>query len=421
MQLKKIHLFILVFLFLSKLVSAQVIKQKNWLAVYIWDSFAPLTLDKTVPEMLASLEVIFQQHATYTLKKISKGSYGNRSTEGHFMIWLHLDEGFFERHNLKRLDFPETIFMFKDRETDIFTAWCGQANFRDFILDGVSGLTNQTVFDDGSISGGLDTWQSAINQGNAEYGAGYYLSEEQTLTALKSMLTYRGFEKGYSFISKRADRPEQEGFEHEKAVGVNGYNCNDFAFYMLEKSGVMTKQATEDLKVEFWYPDYYWNHTIPLKGSGARIYKEFIKNRSVYMGRDKIIKLAWSELLFSGLDIFDERTLVNNIEKEKMVYNKVRVWDQLTMINYLKDPLNRHFKAKLVIEELKYAVDNNLKIETPFQEVEQEYNYRVTKSYKNYKKGSQKRISKKMRKNNLVGADLQKIEELESSLKKGCN
>lgn len=394
----------LLFLFLfCNLTLAQKTVQKNWISVYIWDSFAPLVLDKTVPEMLTSLEVIFQQHATYSIKKIAKGPYGNRSTEGHFMIWLHLDEDFFKRNNLKRSDFPEKIFMFKDRETDIFTAWCGQANFRDFILDGVSGLTNKTVFDDGSISGDLDTWGNGLKQGNAEYGAGFYLGDEQALNALKAILKYPGFEKGYSFISKRVDRPEQEGFEHDAAVGVNGYNCNDFAFYMLDHAGVMPKAQGEALKVEFWYPQYYWNHTIPLKGSGARIYKAFSKDRSLYMDRGRIIKLAWSELLFSGLDIFDERKLADTIIEKKLLYNKVRVWDQMTTINYLKNPANRDFKAKLVVEELKYAVDNNLKIETPYQEAEQIYNYRTTKSYFNYKKGSEKRYVKKMRRNKLEG------------------
>jgi len=367
--------------------------------------------------MLTSLEVIFQQHATYSIKKIAKGPYGNRSTEGHFMIWIHLDEGFFERNNLKRTDFPEEVFMFKDRETDIFTAWCGQANFRDFILDGVTGLTNKTVYDDGTISGSLDTWSNAVHQGNAEYGAGYYLKDQQALNSLKAIMKYPGFEKGYSFISKREDRPEQQGHEPEKIVGVNGYNCNDFAFYMLNNAGVMSKEKSEELKVEFWYPEYYWNNTIPLKGSGARIYKAFSKDRSVYMGRDKIIKLAWSELLFSGLDIFDERGLADHITKDKLDYNKVRIWDQLGAINYLKNPSNRDFKAKLVMEELKYAVDNNLKIETPFQEKEQLYNYRTTESYFGYKKGSKKRTTKKMKKNKLTGNHLDEFRTSENVLK----
>ncbi|MCP4442573.1 MAG: hypothetical protein GY810_27005 [Aureispira sp.] len=393
--------------------------QKNWISIYIWDSFAPLTLDKTVAEMLVSLEVIFQQHATYTTKKIAKSPYGNRSTEGHFMVWLHLDESFFERYKLNRKDFDERIYMFKDRENDIFTAWCGQANFRDFILDGVSGLTSKTVLDDGTVSGDLDVFSNAVNQGNAEYGAGYYISDEQALNALKAIMKYPGHEKGYGFIAKKNYRPEQEGYEHSNVQGVNGYNCNDFAFYMLENSGVMTKQQTENLKVEFWYPEYYWDHTIPLRGSGKRIYKKFEKDRNLYMTRGRILQLAWSEFLFSGLDIFDEETLMKDIRTEpaQMKYNKVRLWDQMTMINYLKNPSNRDFKSKLVIEELKYAVDNNLKISTPYQEAEQIYNYRTTKSYTKYKKGSEKRTQKKLKKVGLKGKGLSDFQDLEKSLK----
>ena len=108
-----------------------------------------------------------------------------------------------------------------------------QANFRDFILDGVSGLTNQTVYDDSTVSGDLDVWANAVQMGNAEYGAGFYLSETQALQALMAVMKYPGFEKGYSFISKPDDRPEQIDFEPEGIDAVNGYNCNDFAFYML--------------------------------------------------------------------------------------------------------------------------------------------------------------------------------------------
>ena len=413
---RNLFLIILLPLFFQPQSNAQE-QPKNWLAIYIWDSFAPLTLDRTVPEMLISLEVIFQQHATYTTKKIAKTPYGNRSTEGHFMVWLHLDEAFFERHDKKREDFPEKIFMFKDRQTDIFTAWCGQANFRDFILDGVSGLTNKTILEDGSVSGELDVFSNAVHQGNAEYGAGYYLSDEQALSALEAIMSYPGHEKGYGFIAKKDYRPEQEGYEHTQAQGVNGYNCNDFAFYMLEKAGVLTKQQTEDLKVEFWYPQYYWDHTIPLRGSGKRIHKKFSANRSLYMTRGRILKLAWSELLFSGLDIFDESSLIDTIKTKKLPYNKVRLWDQMTMINYLKNPANRDFKAKLVIEELKAAVDQNQKITTPYQEAEQQYNYRVTKSYYNYDKGSKKRTEKKLKKTSLEGDKLEEYAKFERKLK----
>ncbi len=372
---------------------------KNWLAIYIWDSYAPLTLEKTVPEMLSPIEVIFQQHATYSgTKKKSVKKYGERSTEGHFMVWIHLDSSFYEKHGIKRSLLPEKVYMFKDRETDIFTAWSGQANFRDFILDGVSGLCNQTVFENGTISGELDVFSNAVRMGNAEYGAGFYLSDEQALNAVQAIMEYPGFKKGYGFLANKVNRPEQSGFEHEAAQSVNGYNCNDFAFYLLEKAEVLTKKQTEDLKVEFWYPSKYWNNTIPLSGSGKRIFKKFDKNRSMYMGRDKLLGLAWSELFFSGLNIFDERSLIEEIYSKRPEFNKVRLWDQLTMINYLKNPANRDFKAKLVIEELFAAASKNLPIDKPYQESEQVYNYRISESYNNYKKGSEKRTRKKLKK-----------------------
>lgn len=390
---------------------------KNWIAIYIWDSFAPLTLDRTVPEMLVSLEVIFQQHATYSTKSKTHKKYGGRSTEGHFMVWIHVDEQLYDAYNLKRDILPEKTYLFKDRETDIFTAWSGQANFRDFILDGVSGLCNQTVFEDGTVSGELDVFANALNMGDAEYAAGFYLSDEQAANALRAIMQYPGFDKGYGFIAKEEDRPEQKDYELVDAQAVNGYNCNDFAFYLLEKSGVMSKQACEDLKVEFWYPTKYWDNTIPLKGSGKRIFKKFDENRNLYMSREKILGIAWPELLFSSLDIFDEAALKQEIERDRPTFNKVRLWDQKRMIKHLKNPANRDFQAKLVLEELKPAVENNEPILTPFTDVNQKFNYRISRSYERYQKGSQKRTEKKLKQIGLWDVAKERYAALEMELK----
>ena len=390
---------------------------KNWIAIYIWDSFAPLTLDQTVPEMLVSLEVIFQQHATYSTKGKTHKTYGGRSTEGHFMVWIHVDDKLYEAYGLERSVVPEKAYLFKDRETDIFTAWSGQANFRDFIRDGVSGLCNKTIFEDGSVSGELDIFSNAVNMGDAEYAAGFYLTDEQAVNAIKAIMQYPGFEKGYGFIAKEANRPEQKGYEHPEAQAVNGYNCNDFAFYMLQNAGVMSQQACEDLKVEFWYPTKYWDHTIPLKGSGKRIFKKFDANRNLYMSREKILALAWTELLFSGLDIFDEAALKKEIEGENPSFNKIRVWDQQGMIQFLKNPANRDFRAKLVLEELKVVVENNAIITTPYTIKNQQFNYRTSKSFERYQQGSQKRTAKKLKQIGLWGSAKTTYTALEKALK----
>ena len=414
-----INLILLLFLFTS--LPFGVFSQKqNWIAIYVWDSFAPLTLDRTVPEMLISLEVIFQQHAMYAAKydmKKKKSPYGSRSTEGHFMVWMHFEDDFFERNGIKRSDFDEKLYLFPDRETDIFTAWCGQANFRDFILDGVSGLANQTIFNDGSVSGELDHFQTAINMGNASYGAGYYLEENQVLGALDAIMKYPGFKLGYSFASRLNDRPELVPYEAAGTEGVNGFNCNDFAFYLLEHAGVLSKDQTEQLKVEFWYPEKYWNHTIPLKGSGAKIYEAFNQHRNTYMGRDEILKLAWTELFFSGLNIFDEKALIAETKALLPNFKKVRVWNQLGMINYLKDPANRDFEAKYIREELTVAAKAGSPILVPFPETPQLYDFTDSKPYLKYQKGSERRTRKKMRQAGLTGEFLETYRKLEESLK----
>lgn len=412
-------------LFLSILIAgglghAQETPSKNWIAIYIWDSFAPLTLDQSVPEMLISLEVIFHQHAMYSARREmfrKKDPYGNRSTEGHFMVWIHLDEELFQRFDLDRDFLPEKVYMFPDRETDIFTAWCGQANFRDFILDGVSGMGNKTIFNDGSISGELDVFQNAINQGDAEYGAGYYLEDDQAMKVLKAIMQYPGFEKGYSFVTRKENRPEQEGYEPALSQAVNGYNCNDFAFYLLENAGIFSKEETEALKADFWYPTYFWDHTIPLEGSGQRIYDAFSEDREKYMGRDEILKLAWTELFFSTLNIFDEKALKEWTEMEAREFRRVRVWDQVTMIEYLKDTNNRDFRAKFVLEELKPAVESNSVIQVPWPEVDQQFDFRKTKRYRRTQRKTLRKTRKKLRKAGLTNDKLLEYRELERKMK----
>jgi hypothetical protein len=395
--MKKLFLALLTMCMLTSAMANE--KPKNWMSFYIWDAFTPLVLDKTIPEMLISLEVIFQQHANYSAKrelKINRGPWGTRSTEGHFMVWIHLSDEFLEKHNIDRANYPEKSWMFKDRESDMFIAWGGDANFRDFILDGLTGLTNVTIYPDGTKTGSLQGFEDAIKQGNADYEGGFYMTDEQTLKALEAIHTYGGHTAGYSFLSKIEDKPN-DGYEHDAAQGVNGHNCGDFAFWLFNESGVIPKHVSESLKMKMWYPKKYWDGTIPLRGSGGKVYKKFAANRDLYMDRNQLLKVAWFELIFTGLDFFNERYLVFEMLRDEPELNYVRLWDQANVIKWLSDG-GADFKAKSLLEELKPLVDSGAVITGPEATVADKFRYRMSRNNYKYQRGAARRTKRKMRK-----------------------
>lgn len=422
LQLRTMILGLLLF-FPSFHVEAAPSTHKNWAALYIWDAFTPLVLDKSIPEMLTSLEIIFQQHVNYMAKyelKVINRKFGKRSTEGHYMMWLHLAPELQKNLEPKLQKLREVLgadkFLYATSNSDLFIAWGGEANFRDFILDGVIGLTRPTVLPDGRMTGDLQGFDGALAQGNPDYAGGWFIDDTQAEIMLDSILKYPGLTQGYSFLSTTQDRPNQP-YEPANARAGNGYNCGDFAMYLLTNAGVLTRDLVESWKVSFWYPEKYWDHTIPLSGSGKKVYKKFAQNRSIYMSREKLLALGWFEFLFSGLDVFDDKTLIQEIKKDLPPIHPVRVWDQETVINALRNGA-AEFPSKSVQEELLAARLSGKSITTPFPEVNNTLDFRASDRNLRYQAGAAKRRHKKLKKLGLEKErDLLVYRKLEHSLR----
>jgi hypothetical protein len=229
------------------------------------------------------------------------------------MMWIHLGEDLQKRIAPKleelRIKLGADKFLYAHRNSDLFIAWGGEANFRDFILDGVIGLTRPVVLPDGKLTGSLQGFSGAVDQGNPDYAGGWFIEDHQAEQMLNSIFQYPGLTKGYSFLSNITDRPNNP-YETKNAKAGNGYNCGDFAFYLLTNGEVLSKDLVESWKVSFWYPEKYWDHTIPLSGSGKKVFKKFSADRDIYMSREKLLALGWFEFLFTGLDVFDDKALV---------------------------------------------------------------------------------------------------------------
>jgi hypothetical protein len=407
----------------KKVSSASVSSDQSWAALYIWDAFTPLVLDKSIPEMLISLEVIFQQHVNYMAKyelKLIDRKHGKRSTEGHYMMWIHLGKNLEHRLQEKLEELRQVLgddkFIYASRNSDLFIAWGGEANFRDFILDGVIGLTRPVVLPSGKLTGDLQGLSVALGQGNPDYAGGWFTSEEQTEKMLNAIMKYPGLTKGYSFLSPTSERPNAP-YETPSARAGNGYNCGDFAMYMLTEGGVLEKDLVESWKVSFWYPEKYWDHTIPLAGSGKKVFKKFSQDRSLYMSREQLLGIGWAQFLFSGLDVFDEKALVKEIHKDWPVVHPVRVWDQENVMNQLSRGAAQ-FEAKSVIEELGLARAGRLELDSPYPENKAALNFRTSERNGRYQKGAEKRRLSKLKKVDLQRpSDLTEYRKFEHSLR----
>jgi hypothetical protein len=333
------------------------------------------------------------------------------------MFWLHLSDEFLSKHPINRASYGEHVFLFKDRQTDIFTAWGGEANFRDFILNGVSGLSNPTILENGLRSGEIQGFKTALDQGNADFEGGFYLTDQQVLKTLEAFQNYPGREKGYSFI-RRISEKLNAPYEPSKAQAVNGYNCGDFAFHVINASGAMSKDMSEALKVRFWYPKKYWDQPIPLLGSGRKIYQKFSNHRDDYMSRDEILGIAWFELFFTTLRIFDQKAMVDEVTSTHPDYYAVRIWNQENVIKYLQEPGHVDFRSKRVIEDLLPAVIDGTRIDSPLPVRPDVWRFKKSKSHRIYTKVAQKKMIKKRERAGLTEPEVfSKYKALEESLK----
>jgi len=398
--------------------------KKSWVSIFVWDAFTPLVLEKSVPEMLVSLENIFQMHIRYQIAKTLFGKvngynkYGNRSTEGHYMMWLHLSDEALKQHAIDRKGIGEEKFIFKNYDNDIFTGWSGQANFKEFIINGVRGLALPTQLPDGTLTGEFQGFASAAAQGNADFEGGFYIDDEQAIKLLEAMKIYPGLKQGYSFLSLKEARPNSP-YEPELAQAVNGYNCIDFVYFALNHAGILSLDQSEAFKVGFWYPEYFWDHTIPLKGTGKKIYKKFHDDGVPYMAREELFKLGMAQILFSSLEIFDEEKVVNYITETRPRLRRVRIWDQKKSIQWLEQ--NVDFRSLRLLEELVPLSKAETKITSPLVSTQDQLRFRSSKINQRYQKSAARRRLRKLKKDGLRPRELEEYRELEGELKRSWN
>ena len=191
--------------------------------------------------------------------------------------------------------------MFPDRETDIFTGWSGSVNLAAFFTQGVKGLAVPTP-------GNFQSFSQILQLGDADFEAGWYMTDEQAARIVTSFKTYEGLSQGYSFLSDIGAKPNTP-YEPNGAQLGNGNNCGDFAFYALTTAGVISKQEVEDIKVDFWYPRYFYDQPLPLQGTGARVNTWLHKNPSATsIPFSATLAAGWEELLFgrTRLEFFDK-------------------------------------------------------------------------------------------------------------------
>jgi hypothetical protein len=352
------------FLVLLLLTSIARADDRSWVAVHIFDSIFPMTEEQSFPEALASIESIQQTFNRWQIERQvndatdAGGDFGSRSSEGHFMIWIHLSDSFLARHRVDRNAIGERLFMFRDRETDIFTGWSGGTNTPKLLTHGIlAGLATPIRQPDGRPGGEFQGFADAIGIGDADYEGGWYINDLQALRLLDAFRTYPGKQYGYSFLRPVSDPRVQM---------VNGYNCGDFVFYALREAGLVTPQLSEALKIHFWYPPYFYDHPIRLKGVGAKAGEWSLANPDAAgFPSDKVLEWAWQDMIFGsrGVEFWDKRWLVEWITRERPRLRHAKIWDQAKPILWLSR--NKQFRSKGIVTELKAYYESGARILSP--------------------------------------------------------
>ncbi len=371
---------------------------RNWVSVNVWDSFYPLMMEKTIPESLMALEVIFRQYYKYNairgIKEMfganDKPLYGRRARESHFMMWMHLSDDFLKKHYMDSTKLAEELFMFPERETDLFVGWGGEANLPEFISKGVGGLADTLHNGDGTPTGSFHGFKKAVESGDPEFEGGFFISDEQALKILESFETYPGLKDGYSFLSKIEAKPNAS-FEPKLSQGVNGNNCGDFVYYALTTAGIINRGEAEKAKLPLWYAEEFWDNPVPLD-----IYE-----------------------ILTGTGLFDEKTLASHILQKTPEYKGVRIWEPASSIKLLEKKAS--FRSKRVIEELLPAVLLRSRITTPFPNGEDRYRFRETEDYRQYLSEGNEMMREKLEKAGLTGESLDDLRLLEDRLKRRFN
>jgi hypothetical protein len=406
---------------------------RNWIVYNVFETFYPMPAEDTFPENLSSLETIYQLSTKRTtfrnierslhLGKIGQGKsdlYGDRSDNGHNLVWIHLSDEFLATHTVDRNALGSQIFLFPDRETDIVSAWSGDVNLVSFLTTGVQGFAVPIPgATPGTYNGNFQNFSSIWPMGDADYEAGWYMNDDQAARILTAFQTYPGLTQGYSFMRTVAERPNAP-YEPQGAQLVNGYNCNDFVWYALDLAGIVPKSVSEQLKVQFWYPRYYYDHTLPLKDVGAAGMSWLDAHPGVtQLPGNVMTQLGWFDLLFSpeGLQFFDKRAIVDTIVENQLHMIPARIWDQTHEIAWLVN--NAEFRGKGFATEILPTYLAGGRFTTPVREVEPDTDNRwsLTTEWARYQADGDRIQHRKLRDAHLTGEAGRMFQSVYESLK----
>lgn len=402
---------------------------RNWVAAHVFDSIYPMTDEQSFPEALSSLELINQLFTKRLLgreleKKIGihPNGYGTRSREGHYLLWIHFSDAFVRNHPGIRQAAEQKMFLYPNRDNDIFTAWSGDVNLGAFLTQGVRGLGAPIIDPDTrKPRGNFQAFSDITPLGDADYEAGWYMTDEQAERILTVFKSYKGPELGYSFLRPIEEKPNPP-YEPANAQLVNGYNCGDFVFYALTTSGVISKDTVESLKINFWYPRQYFDRPLPLKGVGKKGYEWLIAHpgNPVIPG-DVTIKIAWFDLLFNpkGVEFFDKELLVEEFWDHSYPLAAARIWDQAHAISYLME--SAEFRSKGIVSEILPAVQAGVPITSPERTVVDtpKSRYRLTKSFHRLQARGDRMARRKLKSAHIYGKDGEHFRTFYNTLKQG--
>ncbi len=414
------------------------INDKNWVALHIYDGFYPLTEEMSFPEALMSLEIISQLHkkrkaVKENIPRILRSMFGfdaddhhgERSSEGHYMMWVHLSDRFIAAYGIERPIIDKGLgrtLMYQNRPTDLFTAWSGETNIAGLLTEGMAGLAKPVRQEGGGLSGRFQSFEDAMKLGEADYEAGWFMSDEQAYRLLESFSLYLGTTQGYSFLRTIKERPNAP-FEPDGKQLVNGYNCGDFAWFALDHAGIVPKEVSGRLKIRLWYPSSYYDHPIPLSALGQKGVRWLAKNPDAAVIPDEeMAKLAWRDLFFGhfGVEFFDKRRVVEEVAKHRPEFHAARIWEHANVIDWLKNPGNRDFESKGIVTELLPPVQEGKAITSPYRSVDECSNTRYVLSSlraKYHEQGHEYR-RRKLAKAGLHGDAYLRFRKLQDALKR---
>ena len=401
---------------------------RNWVALQIWDSIYPVPVDRSFPEHLIAFETVFQiynrrlvDHEVRSAMAFgtNRNRFWTRSREGHFMLWVHLSDSFLARRRVDRRAFPAGAFLFPERENDLFIGWGGSANLVALLREGLRGLARPTPKTDGSgVEGAFHGFEVASAMGEADYEGGWYMDDEQASLLVDSVRTYPGLSRGYSFLRLASERPNAP-YEPPGAELVNGYNCGDFAFYALANAGIVPREESEALKIRLSYPDAYLSRRLPLEGLGVREMEWLRGNPLTLTVPDgQLRSMAWQDLLFgrTGLEIFDEKAVVDTIERERPVTRYGRIWDQAHAIEWLKH--RAEFSSKGVLSELAYYSRGTRRIPSPepVRSDRGRFRFELSREARGYAASGREIERRKLERAGLTGEALEAVRSLQAGL-----